>query len=154
MEQAEISSADRRPSDDRWKPGRNGKVLELPVSARHRSRLTNAKDILAHIDGRSAMARRYRDIVAQVIADQGGTEISEARCQLARRFAATACLAEAMEARLTNGETIDIAEYSLLVSTMTRVASRIGIDRRSRDVTPSLRDYLRESGTDNAEASE
>jgi hypothetical protein len=39
-----------------------------------------------------------------------------------------------MEARLARGEQIDIQEYSLVVSTMVRVAQRIGIDRVPRDV--------------------
>jgi hypothetical protein len=44
-------------------------------------------------------------------------------------------LAEQMEARLTRGEQIDIQEYSLLVSTMVRVAQRIGIERRARNLS-------------------
>jgi hypothetical protein len=52
-----------------------------------------------------------------------------------RRFAAAAVLAEQMESRLANGEQIDI-QHALLCSTLTRLAQRIGIERRARDVTP------------------
>jgi hypothetical protein len=58
------------------------------------------------------------------------------RLQLVRRFAAAAVLAEQMESRLANGEQIDIQEHALLCSTLTRLAQRIGIERRARDVTP------------------
>ena len=111
--------------------------------AQARSRLSNGRDVLPGVDGRSVVARRYRDIIGTVVSDQGGAEhLSEARLQLIRRFSAASVLAEQMEARLARGEEINIQEYSLLVSTMVRVAQRIGIERRARNVTPSLGQYL------------
>jgi hypothetical protein len=108
-----------------------------------RSRISNGRDLLPNVDGRSLVARRYRDIMCSVASDQGGAEqLSEARLQLIRRFSATSVLAEQMEARLARGEQIDIQEYSLLVSTMVRVIQRLGIDRVARDVEPSLAEYL------------
>ena len=58
-----------------------------------RSRITNHKDLLPDIDGRSIVARRYRDILSAIISDQGGLDqMSEARLQLIRRFSACAVL--------------------------------------------------------------
>src|SRR5215471_14249443 len=95
-----------------------------------RSRITNGRDVLPDIDGRSAMARRFKDIMSAVLTDQGGADqCSESRLQLVRRFAAAAVLAERMEARLANGEEINIAEHGLLCSTLVRIAQRIGINR-------------------------
>lgn len=112
--------------------------------SRARSRVTNHKDLLPNIDGRSIVARRYRDIVAAIITDQGGLDrMAEARLQLVRRFAACAVLCESQEARMANGEALDIAEYSTLTSTMVRVAQRIGIGRTAKDVGPTLGDILR-----------
>ena len=51
-------------------------------------------------------------------------------------------MAEAMEAKLANGQEIDINQYALLTSSIVRVAQRIGVDRRLRNVTPSLNQYL------------
>src|SRR6202035_5603682 len=52
-----------------------------------RSRVTNGHALLPGIDGRSAVARRYADIIAALVADAGGdAEMSEARRQLIRRF--------------------------------------------------------------------
>lgn len=114
-----------------------------------RSRVTNGRELLPGIDGRSATARRYRDILAALATDQGGTDhLSEARAQLCRRFAAAAVLAEGMEARLAAGEIIDLAQHALLSSTLVRLAQRIGVDRRARDITPSLRDYLNKKGAE------
>ena len=88
--------------------------------------------------------RRFRDIASQIATDQGGLEqLSEARLQLVRRFAAAAVLAEQLEADLANGQEINIERHALLCSTLTRLAQRIGIDRRAKNITPSLGDYLR-----------
>jgi hypothetical protein len=109
-----------------------------------RSRLTNKKDLLPGVDGRTVIYRRFRDIASQVALDQGGLDqLSEARLQLVRRFAATAVLAEQLEAALANGEEINVERHALLCSTLTRLAQRIGIDRRAKNLTPSLGDYLR-----------
>ena len=76
-------------------------------------------------------------------ADQGGADqCSESRLQLVRRFAAAAVLAEQLESRLANGEQIDIQEHALLCSTLARLASRIGINRIAKNVTPTLSEYL------------
>jgi hypothetical protein len=111
--------------------------------------VTNGRDLLPNVDGRSLIARRYRDIAYAIVSDQGGAEhLSEARTQLIRRFAAAAVIAEQREASLVNGEKIDIAEHALLCSTLVRVASRIGIDRRARNIVPDIEQYLKEDPTD------
>jgi hypothetical protein len=109
----------------------------------NRSRITNGQEILPDIDGRSAIARRYRDIANQIVTDQGGPDhCSESRLQLIRRFSAAAVLAEQLEASLARGEKVDIGEHALLVSTLVRVAQRIGINRIPRNMTPNLNEYL------------
>lgn len=114
-----------------------------------RSRVSNGKDILPGCDGRGLIARRYRDICAALASDQGGADrMSEARVQLCRRFAAAACMAEAMESKLANGEVIDIAEHSLLSSTLVRLASRIGINRTTHELVPSVAQYIENINAD------
>ena len=93
-----------------------------------RSKITNGNDLSPGIDGRSATARRFKDITSAIIADLGGT-CSESRLQLIRRFAAASCLAELLEAKMANGQEINIAEHASLSSTLVWLASRIGIER-------------------------
>ena len=126
-----------------------------------RSAVSNGRDVLPNVDGRSTVARRYRDICSAVLVDQGGEDrCSESRKQLIRRFAAASVLAEQMESRLANGEQIDIAEHATLSSTLVRLAQRIGIDRIAKDVPLSFRDRLQlefgnaEDGSEAAVASE
>ena len=101
--------------------------------------------MLPGIDGRSIIARRYRDIASAILTDQGGEDAcSESRKQLIRRFAAAAVLAEQMEAELANGKQVDIAQHALLCSTLVRVARQIGINRIAKDITPSLGELLQQ----------
>jgi hypothetical protein len=108
-----------------------------------KSRVTNGSDVLPNVDGRTALARRYRDIACALVADAGGEDkCSETKIQLIRRFSAAAVLAESMEARLANGEQINIGEHALLSSTLVRIAQRIGINRLPKNLTPDLQDYI------------
>jgi hypothetical protein len=108
-----------------------------------RTRVSNRHEILAGIDGRSLIARRYRDIANQMAVDLGGADrMSEAKLQLVRRFSAVAVLAEQLETKMVKGEQIDITEHALLCSTLTRLASRIGIERVAREIVPTLEQYL------------
>jgi hypothetical protein len=120
-----------------------------------KSRVSNGQELLPGIDGRSVVARRYRDISYAIVADQGGVDVcSETRLQLIRRFAAAAVMAEQMEADLANGKPIDVPQHALLVSTLVRVAHRIGINRRTKNIVPELSDYLEGSTVPEAEAAE
>ena len=111
--------------------------------AHGRSQVSNGRKSLPGADGRLRISRRFRDKAGAILADQGGfDQCSESRKQLIRRFSAAAVLAEEMEARLANGEQIDVSEHALLCSTLARLASRIGVERRARDITPSLAQYL------------
>jgi hypothetical protein len=107
-----------------------------------RAAITNGKELLPGVDGRSIIARRFRDIASQVLIDQGGADrCSESRQQLVRRFAAACVLAEEMEGRLARGEQIDISEHALLCSSLVRLAQRIGINRVPRTVA-DIGDYV------------
>ena len=74
-------------------------ALKERAKSHARSRVSNGKDLLPGVDGRSLIARRYRDISFAIFADAGGIDqCSEARQQLIRRFAACSVIAEMMEA--------------------------------------------------------
>ena len=120
------------------------------------SRVSNGRDVLPDVDGRSVIARRYRDITRAILIDQGGVEqCSESRQQLIRRFAAAAVLAEQLESRLANGEQIDIQQHATLSSTLVRLAQRIGINRVAKDITlPSVEAYVAHINAQKTETAE
>jgi hypothetical protein len=120
----------------------------LPRKPMGRSRLTNGKGWLDGIDLRSSTARRYRDLVAQIASDCTGgvvSNLSETKLQLIRRFSAACVLAEEMEARLAAGEQIDITEHAQLSSTLVRLASRIGVSRLPKNISPLPLDYAHDA---------
>jgi hypothetical protein len=51
--------------------------------------------------------------------------------------------AELLEARMVNGEQVDVPTLCTLASTTVRLATRLGLERVPRDVSPSLGDILR-----------
>jgi hypothetical protein len=110
-----------------------------------RSRVGNGAALfLEGTDGRSAAARRFRDVLAEIASDLGGIEnLSEAQRQLARRCALLSVECEKMEARAVAGEPIDLDLFGQLVDRLGRALQRIGLRRVPRDVT-HLGAYIRQ----------
>ena len=112
-----------------------------------RARITNHRDLLPGLDGRTSAARRFRDLVSSYVADMGGLDCcSEIKLGLLRRLAAVTVQAELLEARMVNGEQIDVGQLCTLASTTVRIASRLGLERQAKNVTPSVRDYVSRIG--------
>ena len=128
---------------------KNGSGRTLEQRKQHaRSRVSNGADILPNVDGRSLVARRYRDILSALISDAGGAEqLSAVGLHLRRRFSATCALADDMEARSVNGEQIDVTQHALLVSSSVRLARQIGVARIPKNITPTLDEYLQRRST-------
>jgi hypothetical protein len=103
-------------------------------SAAHRSAIGNGSRLLEHLDGRSAPARRYRDLqhaFARDIAPDPGA-LSEMQVQLIRSAAGLVVLREALDAKSLNGEAIDIGNYTRIANTLRRVATTLGLERHAR----------------------
>ena len=110
-----------------------------------RSRITNGSTLhLGFVDGRTEAARRFRDVLAEIASDLGGSEgLSEAQRQLARRAAMMSVQCETLEAKSIAGLEIDLDLYGALSDRIGRAFTRLGIKRAARNVTPDLRDYIR-----------
>jgi hypothetical protein len=96
------------------------------------------------LDARCNAVKVFDKIIADVVADLGGRDqLSSLELSLVESFAACHIQIEALNCRVLVGETISLADLCTLISTQTRVASRLGLSRRPRDVsTPSLSAYL------------
>ena len=103
--------------------------------------------ILAGVDGRSMMARRFREITSWIEMDLGG-DLTEAQRQLLARAATLACWCEERETELARGQQFDAAEYATISNTLRRLLTDLGLGRHSKDVTPDLHSYI--SGRANA----
>jgi hypothetical protein len=86
-------------------------------SPAHRSRVANGSKLLPLTDGRSATARRFRDLFEDICGDLGGAaHLSEGQRQLVRRAAMLSAESERLEAMAARGEAaFDIDLYGMLV---------------------------------------
>lgn len=112
-----------------------------------RSALTNGSRLLEGVDGRSAWARRLRDLIELHGTDLGGLdELSEAQRALIRRASALTVELEHLEMQFaTRDATADELDlYSRLSNTLRRLHETLGLERRPKDVKPTLSEYLRQ----------
>ena len=77
-----------------------------------RSRITNGKQMLAGIDGRSAEARRYRDLAMSFADDLGGAAVlTEAQRALVFQAASLVVQSEALNGAIIRGEEVDVEQH-------------------------------------------
>ncbi len=113
-----------------------------------RSRITNGSKLLVNTDGRSAWARRFKDLYAAFISDAGGDDtVSEATRAILRRAATIATELERLEANFASNGCADAGDLDLFAKTsavLSRLLEKVGLDRVPRDVTPTIGEFLAE----------
>ena len=90
------------------------------------------------VDGRTREAITYRNMVEDISTDMGGADnLSRAQLEHARRAAGLGVLAASLEAKIINGESdVDVERLVSIANAQSRILARLGLDRRTRDVTP------------------
>jgi hypothetical protein len=114
-----------------------------------RSRVTNGRELLPGVDGRSLWVRRFRDVLALHLSDLGGeSNTSEAEKALARRAACLIVELEQMEIRFAAAGSADgnlLERYQRGANTLRRLLESLGLQRRARPVL-SLGEVLQANG--------
>jgi hypothetical protein len=121
-----------------------------------RSRISNRSRLLPGVDGRSASARRFRDICVAYEAEAGGN-VSEVERDLIRQAAGLTLRAEQMQAAIVRGEDVNNDELVRISSTAKRLLETIRSKAEKRKPSaPSLAEYLaaRAEQADDGEAEE
>jgi hypothetical protein len=94
------------------------------------------------LDGRTKARKRFDAIVEGIAADLGGSgRLTTVQKHLVEAFAGCAVVVHDISARLLLGQPINLTEHSQTVSSLVRLASRIGLGRRMLDVT-DLTDHI------------
>jgi hypothetical protein len=96
------------------------------------------------IDGRSREARRFRDVMADLVSHLAG-EPTTTELLVLQRAAGLAVLCEGWEADVVAGKKIDVTLYNTTTNTLRRLLSDLGYARRMKEVGDSLDHYLRTS---------
>jgi hypothetical protein len=100
------------------------------------------------IDGRTNAAKQFDAIAEGIATDLGGRDrLSTVEAALIEAFAGATIHVNQLNTLLLLGEAINLADHAAAISAMVRVAARIGIHRRPRDVTP-LADLMRSDSGD------
>lgn len=113
------------------------------ANPRFRTRVGNGKTLFLDpgIDGRTIQARRFQELYAQGVSDLGG-DLSMAQQGILRMAVAITVDCEMAQAALVAGAPFDVAKFSTASNAARRLYETLGIQRKARDVTPSLDDYL------------
>jgi len=126
-------------------------ALEAEAAPRRRGHRGQARLLtLGHLDGRSRALRGAREIQEGIEADLGGADhISTAQRALAQRAAILTAVVEDAEVKwATNDSAFELDKYLAAVNCLRRVLASVGLERRQRDATPSLDEYLAERVND------
>jgi hypothetical protein len=123
-----------------------GRADILPRAPTVRSRMSNGSKLLAGVDGRSAEARRYRDLCMSYADDCGGASaLTESQRALVRQAAALTVQSENLQAAMIRGEAIDDERMTVIANTLSRLVGRLerlGLQRRAKASVFSVADYL------------
>jgi hypothetical protein len=126
-------------------PAKAGNGLRVPGKKRPRSRVTSGRSQFINGNPNSAWARRFHDLVVGHVQDAGGRScLSEAQLALCKRAATLECELERLEALLSQGEQVDLDSYGRAASHLRRILESIGLERKARDVSPSLENYVQQ----------
>src|SRR6476620_7826410 len=96
------------------------------------------------LTGAPPSRKAFDALVAEIEHDLGGREqLSAMEKSLIQAYAGSAILLDDLNARVVLGQEIDVGTHAQMTSALVRIASRLGLQRRQRDVTPTVEEYLR-----------
>jgi hypothetical protein len=108
---------------------------------------------IGDLDGRTTSAKRANALAAELENDLGGSDtLSAAQRVLVRRAAAAVAVAEHLETLWIAGHAIDVGALTTLTNTISRVCGQLGLERKPRDVTPTVAEFVAEFAKEKAVA--
>jgi hypothetical protein len=118
-------------------PGAQSGTVSNPKKLR--SRVTNGRSQFVEADGRGPWARRFRDILDEILSDIGvpDSDLSQGQRQMARRAATLACECEKLEGESAAGRPIDLNLYGTLVDRIGRAFARLATLKRTAQTSGS-----------------
>lgn len=105
------------------------------------TRLGTGGTILQGVDMRSHGGRRFKELCADLVAHVDGDPTAP-QLAIIRRAAALAVWCEGQETAQAQGGDFDVSAYTTAANSLRRLLTDLGLERRARDVTPSLREFI------------
>ena len=104
-----------------------------PRSRQFQTRVTNGKEILPGIDGRSKWARRLHDLIANHVADLGGpVHVTQSQYVLVKSAANIIIVMEQWELEFAKGGTASLPAllaYQTIANSLRRIFETLGLNR-------------------------
>jgi hypothetical protein len=127
----------------------SGRASVVRRKDRQKSQITNGSALLPGVDGRSAWVRRCKDIIASHLSDV--PDASAAERSIIRRAAVLTVELERLEAQFAlagaaDPETLDL--YARTAGNLRRLLESVGLQRRTKDITPTLAQYLEQEAAE------
>jgi hypothetical protein len=113
----------------------------LPVvrtSTHNRSRITNGSELLRGVDGRSAEARRYRDLVVAYKAEFGH-DLSQSEMAAIKQAAWLTVRSEDMQAAQLRGQDVNDEESTRVANSLSRALRELRLMHKRRAPRPAGR---------------
>jgi hypothetical protein len=128
--------------------------LDRPEVARksksaQRSRVANGSALLGGVDGRSTWVRRLKECLDDHLSDLPDASVAER--SIIRRASVLEVELERLETKFAlagqaSADELDI--YARIAANLRRLLESVGLQRRARDVTPTLAEYLKKTMID------
>jgi hypothetical protein len=113
-------------------------VGRMPSGRASRAKVSNGSALLTGIDGRSASARRYRDVLSELTADLGEPATAADRALL-KLAAALVMRSEDIQASIVRGDTVDDDVHVRVSNALARALAAVKRKQRHRQPAgPSL----------------
>ena len=128
----------------------NGYNFTKPKKYKHRaSHRANKPQLITRdrLDGRRNAVATFDKHAREIQNDLGGADqLSAIQLALVEAFVGESLVMQTMNAKIMFGEEVDLGLHALVAGAMCRLATRLGVKRQARDVTPpSLAVYLADS---------
>jgi hypothetical protein len=108
------------------------RTINATACATTRSQISNGTRLLHNVDGRSASARRFRDLVMAYEVEIGGT-LSELERGLVRQAAALSLRSEQLQESIVRGEPVDSDTLIRLSGEARRILASLRKRHNGRD---------------------
>lgn len=117
--------------------------FDAPAKRRNKRRIKPQLLMRDQLDGRTNAAKVFDRLVTEIEADLAGRDqLSAIERALVEAFAGAAITLHHLNTKLALGQEIDVSQHAQCVGAMVRVASRLGLQRRAKDIGPTLSEYI------------
>jgi hypothetical protein len=113
-----------------------------------RSHKANKPQLLTRdrLDGRRNAVATFDKHAREIQNDLGGYDaLSAIELALIEAFVGASLTMQTLNAKIMLGEEVDLGLHALIAGALCRLASRLGVSRRAKDISPTLSDMLKAS---------